>query len=78
MKLKIFTIDKDDNEVFTNFFIDESAIVGYWIIPKYVDEDIDLIVDSDEMNIVVGNGIMTIEVNQTLIDYLNHKLKVKL
>lgn len=78
MKLKILTLDKESQEVFTDFFIDRDCIVGYWIIPLYVDEDLDLIVESDEMNLVVGSGIMTVQVNQDLINYLNHKLRVKL
>lgn len=74
MKLKLLTEDKEGIERFVDFIIDYNKIVGYWIIPSYVDEDINLTVESDEMNIILSGNILTIKVNQDLIKLLESKI----
>ena len=43
----------DGSEVWVDSYIDDNKIHGFWIIPAYYDEDLDLTVDSDEMNIIL-------------------------
>tara|TARA_R110000772_G_scaffold252324_1_gene367611 strand:+ start:686 stop:910 length:225 start_codon:yes stop_codon:yes gene_type:complete len=74
MKVKILTTDSLGLEQFTNANIDVNKVVGYWIIPAFVDEELELEVESDEMNIILGGNILTIKVNQDLIKLINAKL----
>tara|TARA_R110000796_G_scaffold8669_3_gene28238 strand:- start:1042 stop:1266 length:225 start_codon:yes stop_codon:yes gene_type:complete len=74
MKVKILTTDSLGLEQFTNANIDVNKVVGYWIIPAFVDEELELEVESDEMNIILGGNILTLKVNQDLIKLINAKL----
>tara|TARA_R110002096_G_scaffold47085_2_gene125964 strand:+ start:1605 stop:1829 length:225 start_codon:yes stop_codon:yes gene_type:complete len=74
MKVKILTTDSLGLEQFTNANIDVNKVVGYWIIPAFVDEELELEVESDEMNIILGGNILTIKVNQDLIKLIDAKL----
>tara|TARA_R110000803_G_scaffold37086_1_gene79880 strand:+ start:557 stop:781 length:225 start_codon:yes stop_codon:yes gene_type:complete len=74
MKVKILTTDSLGLEQFTNANIDVNKVVGYWIIPAFVDEEVELEVESDEMNIILGGNILTLKVNQDLIKLINAKL----
>tara|TARA_R110000824_G_scaffold235212_2_gene423929 strand:+ start:2108 stop:2332 length:225 start_codon:yes stop_codon:yes gene_type:complete len=74
MRVKILTTDAQGFEQFTNANIDLNKVVGYWIIPAFVDEELELEVESDEMNIILGGNILTIKVNQDLIKLIDAKL----
>tara|TARA_R110000765_G_scaffold253165_1_gene354323 strand:- start:141 stop:365 length:225 start_codon:yes stop_codon:yes gene_type:complete len=74
MKVKILTTDSLGLEQFTNANIDVNKVVGYWIIPAFVDEELELEVESDEMNIILGGNILTLKVNQDLIKLIDAKL----
>ena len=74
MRVKILTTDAQGFEQFTNANIDVNKVVGYWIIPAFVDEELELEVESDEMNIILGGNILTLKVNQDLIKLIDAKL----
>ena len=75
MKVKLFTIANDDSEVWIDGYIDEKKITAFWIIPSYIDKELDLIVDSDEMNIILGGSVATIKIDYDLITMLKLRLE---
>jgi len=74
MILTLLTEATDEEEIWIDCPIDENAILGYWIIQQLEYEEFGLYTDSDEMNIILSNNIMTVKVNSKLIEFLNEKM----
>lgn len=65
--------DKNEDNCWLEFDIDKHAISGYWNIPFEVAEDI--IIPSDEYNVLIDGNIITIKEDLNLLAFLNHKFK---
>ena len=50
-------------------------INGFWIIPSYIDEELDLIVDSDELNVILNGNVITVKKDINLIEILKLQLE---
>ena len=74
MILTLLTEAEDEEEIWIDCPIDENAIVGYWIIQKLEYEEFGLYTDSDEMNIILANNIMTVKVNIKLMEFMDKKM----
>tara|TARA_R110000744_G_scaffold165355_2_gene282496 strand:+ start:2145 stop:2369 length:225 start_codon:yes stop_codon:yes gene_type:complete len=74
MELELLGSDLQGIERFMKARVDINKITAYWIIPAFVDEELELTVESDEMNILIDGLILTIKVNQDLIKLIDAKL----
>lgn len=75
MKVKLFTLTNENQEVWIDALIDEKKINGFWIIPSYIDEELDLIVDSDELNVILNGNVITVKKDINLIEILKLQLE---
>tara|TARA_R110000744_G_scaffold102758_1_gene197386 strand:- start:282 stop:506 length:225 start_codon:yes stop_codon:yes gene_type:complete len=74
MWVKLLTTDQEGKDVFVDSNIDYNKCIGYFIIPLYVDEELDLTVESDEMCVFLGGTTIVLKVNQDLIKLIDAKL----
>ena len=74
MKVELFTLDDNLEEVWIDAYINDHRIDGYWLSPAYLNPDLGIVVDSDEMNIMINGHVMTIKINYDLIEMLEIRL----
>ena len=76
MKVKLFTLTNENQEVWIDALIDEKKrLMAFWIIPSYIDEELDLIVDSDELNVILNGNVITVKKDINLIEILKLQLE---
>jgi hypothetical protein len=74
MWVKLLSTDSSGNDQFVDTNINYNDISGYWIIPLFVDEELDLTVESEEMGVFLYGNTLILKVNQELIKLLDSKL----
>ena len=70
----MYTITNADEEVWIPTYIDENKISVGWKIPAYIDQELDLIVYTDELNIYIGGGQITVKSTVMLLKILELRL----
>ena len=74
MWVKLLSTDSSGNEQFVKANINYNAISGYWVIPAFVDEELELTVESDEMGVFLYGNTLILKVDRELIKLLDSKL----
>jgi hypothetical protein len=69
MKLLLNTEDDDGNSSFTDFYINEKKIVG-WYLPQLEDDGIEMI------NLFFQSNILTVVRNEELVKYLDKRFNI--
>jgi hypothetical protein len=69
MKLLLNTEDDDGNSSFTDFYINEKKIVG-WYLPQPEDDGVEMI------NLFFQSHILTVVRNKELVLYLDDKFNI--
>ena len=73
MIVELYTVTEDNEAVWVDAYIDENKITLGYKIPAYVDEELDLIVYTDELNLFVGGGQITVKSTVTLLEILEER-----
>jgi len=60
--------------VWIEAYLDDNKIALGWEIPAYIDKELDVIVYSDELNLFVGGGSITVKSTVTLLEILKNRL----
>lgn len=74
MWVKLLSTDLSGNEQFVKTNINYNDISGYWIIPAFVEEELGLTVESDEMGVFLCGNTLILKVDRELIKLLDSKL----
>ena len=69
----MYTITNADEEVWIDAYIDENKISVGWKIPAYVDQELDLIVYSDELNLFIDGNQMSVKSTERLLSILEER-----
>jgi len=73
MIVQMYTLTNDDQEVWIDTYIDENKISVGWRIPAYVDDELDLIVYSDELNLFIDGNQMSVKSTERLLSILQER-----
>ena len=73
MIVQMYTITNADEEVWIDTYIDENKISVGWKIPAYVDQELDLIVYSDELNLFIDGNQVSVKSTERLLSILEER-----
>jgi len=73
VQLNTITDDGDD-VVWIDAYIDENKISVGWKIPAYIDDELDLIVFTDELNLFVDGNQISVKSTSRLLAILEERL----
>ena len=74
MKVKMCTITDEGQEVWIDTYIDENKISVGWKIPSYFDKELNTIVYSEDLNLFIDGGQITVKSTELLLSILYDNL----
>ena len=73
MIVTMYTVTDEDEICWIDCYIDDNKIIAGYRIPAHIDRELNLIVFTDELNLFIGGGQITVKATTALVDILEKR-----
>ena len=70
----MYTVTDTDEICWIDCYIDDNRILAGYRIPAYIDHELNLVVFTDELNLFIAGGQITVKATTALVDILEKRL----